>query len=152
MVRGGLVGEDDGLMAVLAGVISLSDVPVKMNTSGLRVKIEEEFELVGEDADGRSLLDGVGGDDLMCSVGVRYTADGLDSPFAEVLVEADVEPRVGEVVNHPEVVDAGGPERAVKRFAEKFLAEEGADRELQAFGDVLQGGHSESVELLPPCP
>ena len=150
-VRGGLVGEDDGLMAVLAGV-SLSAVPVKLEPSGLRVKIEEEFELMGEDADGRSLLAGVGGDDLMCSVGVRYTADGLESPFAEVLVEADVEPRVGEVVNHPEVVDAGGPERAVKRFAEEFLAEEDADRELQAFGDVLQGGHSESVELLPPGP
>ena len=42
-------------MAVLAGV-SLGAVPVKLETSVLRVKIEEEFELVGEDADGRSLL------------------------------------------------------------------------------------------------
>ena len=138
-------------MAVLAGV-SLSTVPVKLETSGLRVAIEEEFELVGEDADGRPFLAGVGGDELMCSVGVRDTSDGLDSPFAEVLVEADVEPGVGEVVDHPEVVDAGGPERAVKRFAKNFLAEKVVDRELQAFGDVLQGGHPESVKLLPPGP
>ena len=88
----------------------------------------------------------------MSSVGVRYTADGLESPVAEVLVEADIEPGVGEVINHPKVVDAGGLERAVKGFAEEFLAEVGADRELQAFGDVFQGGHSESVELLLPCP
>ena len=150
-IRGGLVGEDEGLMLVLAGV-ALSVVPVKLETSVLRVKVEEEFELVGEDADGRSFLARVRGDDLMCSVGVRNAADGLESPFAEVLVEAEVEPRVGGVAGHPLLVGVRGLEHAVEGFAAEFPGEESADRKHQASGNVFEGGHTKSSELLLHCP
>ena len=137
-------------MLVLAGV-ALSAVPVKLETSVLRVKVEEEFELVGEDDDGRPFLARVRGDDLMCSIGVRNAADGLESPFTAVLVEAEVEPRVGGVAGHPQLVGVRGLEHAVEEFAAEFPAEESADRKLRDFGDVFEGGHT-AYEILRAPP
>ena len=83
----------------------------------------------------------------MSSVGVFDSTFSLEPFFAEVLVHADVEARVGLAVGQPELERARFVERAFKRAAADSGPKLRGTEEFKAFGEVVEGGHGSTVEF-----
>ena len=92
-----LVGQDDLVVVVEAGsALSALSIEAKSISDGVHVK--SELEPVAENGQRGPFEPLVGGDDAVCAVGVRDAADSLEARVAEVLVEAELQSRVGLAV------------------------------------------------------